>query len=646
MASSSRGAGRGFRAKWPQWSLLLFVALLIVTYALVFFTGNREATPKLGIDLQGGTRVTLVPQGEKPTQDQLDQARSILENRVNGMGVTGAQVVADGDTLVITVPGEDSQEARALGQTSQLFFRPVAQPDNPDEAALAEVAKETADEWVRVGLITPEAANEKLKELHDQWSANIDQRRTAFEQQNQGQPVPADLQRDIGAVQTVEEKAPEQPSNSVEAAERREKVRDVLLQSRQSADPTKLFAATTLMTCDDPNATDPLAGADDPTKPLVTCDPNNPGGAILLDAAPLLVGETDEVHGKRLSGDDIDTNSPINGGFDQQSGEVQVSFSFKSGNADAGARTWTKLTTDYLQRQVAIVLDSQVISAPVIQDPTPVGQATRITGDFSIDEAQTLANNLRYGALPLSFAGEDGEPGGTATTIPATMGSASLSAGMIAGLVGIALIVAYALALYRGLGLISVISMAASGAMIYGVLVLLGRWIGYSLDLAGVAGIIISIGTTADSFIVFFERIKDELRIGRTFRSAVPHAWRSAKRTILSGNFVSIIAAVVLYVLAVGDVRGFAFTLGLSTVFDILTAFLVTAPLVILATRAFPSLAKPSMNGFGSVMKLAADRGANRRQAARVVATAPAAAPTGTTADARTAAGTENEEAK
>ena len=167
------------------------------------------------------------------------------------------------------------------------------------------------------------------------------------------------------------------------------------------------------------------------------------------------------------------------------------------------------------------------------------------------------------------------------------MGAASLNAGLIAGLVGIALIVAYALALYRGLGLISVISMAASGLMIYGVLVLLGRWIGYSLDLAGIAGIIISIGTTADSFIVFFERIKDELRIGRTFRSAVPHAWRSAKRTILPATRCRS-SRPWCCILAVGDVRGFAFTLGLSTVMDIVTAFLVTAPLVLLAT-AFPA---------------------------------------------------------
>ena len=604
---------KGFRASWPRWSLLLFVAILVLTYVLVFFTGDRQATPKLGIDLQGGTRVTLVPQGEQPTQDQLDQARRILENRVNGMGVTGAQVVTDGDTLVITVPGEDSQEARALGQTSQLFFRPVSQMGMPDVEALTDTSVEMANEWVSVGLITPEQANERLAQLNESLAADLETSIDMFEQQNPDQPLPAELQMEVGEAETVTATPPEEPSNSVEAAEQREEVRDVLLSSRQSEDPTTLFAAQGLMRCEDPGAPDPLAGADDPSLPLITCDPSTPGGTLMLDPAPLLVGETDEENGKRLSGDDIDTNSAITGGYDQNTGDVQVSFSFKSGSNDAGGRTWTQLTTDYLQQQIAIVLDSQVISAPVIQDPTPVGQATRITGDFTIDEAQALANNLRYGALPLSFAGEDGEPGGTATTIPPTMGAASLNAGLIAGLVGIALIVAYALALYRGLGLISVISMAASGLMIYGVLVLLGRWIGYSLDLAGIAGIIISIGTTADSFIVFFERIKDELRIGRTFRSAVPHAWRSAKRTILSGNTVSLIAAVVLYILAVGDVRGFAFTLGLSTVMDILTAFLVTAPLVLLATRAFPGLAKPSMNGFGSVMKLAADRGARKR---------------------------------
>lgn len=605
MASNRRGSTTGVRKNWPQWLLTLFVALLVGTYALVFATGDGQAKPKLGIDLQGGTRVTLVPQGEQPTREQLDQARSILENRVNGMGVSGAEVVTDGDTLVITVPGEDSQEARQLGQTSQLFFRPVLQMQNqPDQAKLADVLKDMANEWVSVGVLTPEEAQSRVNSFYDRVAKSQQTAIDQYKQQNPDADVPAELQANLGEAPKLDATAPAKPANSIEAAELRTKVRDVLLRSRQSDDATMQVASAALLKCEDPAATDPLQGADDPAKPLVTCDADAKG-ALVLDKAPLLVGETDEVNGERLSGNAIDTNAPINGGFDQNTGQVQVSFSFKSGPNDAGGRTWTKLTTDYLQKQVAIVLDSKVISAPVIQEATGVGQATRITGSFTIDEAQALANNLRYGALPLSFAGEDGEPGGTTTTIPATLGAASLKAGLIAGAIGLALIVIYAMVLYRGLGAISVVSLAAAAAMVYGVLILLGRWIGYSLDLAGIAGLIISIGVTADSFIVFFERIKDEIRAGRTFRSAVPHAWRRARSTILSGNFVSIIAAVVLYILAVGDVRGFAFTLGLSTFFDIITAFLVTAPLVILATRKFPALSKPSMNGFGSVMELA-----------------------------------------
>lgn len=605
MSSKSRTGASTFKRNWPQWLLTLFVGLLVVTYALVFFTGGGSLKPKLGIDLQGGTRVTLVPQGETPTRDQLDQARRILENRVNGMGVSGAQVVTDGDTLVITVPGEDSQEARSLGQTSQLFFRPVVQPNQgPDETKFGEVVKKTAEDWVSVGLLTKDEATKRVDDLYKQMEQTQEQAIEAYKQQNPDGEVPAELTDSLGEAPTIEAKEPATPANSIEAAELRTKVRDVLLSTRQSEDITEQYAAASLMTCDDPNAADPLQGADDPAKPLITCSPEG-GQTIFLGPSPLLVGETDEVNGARLSGDDIDTNAPISGGYDQQSGQIQVSFSFKSGSNDAGARTWTKLTEDYLQQQVAIVLDSKVISAPVIQEATPVGSATRITGDFTIDEAQTLANNLRYGALPLSFAGEDGEQGGTTTTIPPMLGAASLQAGLLAGVIGIALIVLYAIVLYRALGAISLISMASAGAMIYGVLILLGRWIGYSLDLAGIAGIIISIGVTADSFIVFFERIKDEIRAGRTFRSAVPHAWRRARRTILSGNFVSIIAAVILYILAIGDVRGFAFTLGLSTAFDIVTAFLVTAPLVILATRKWPAMSKPSMNGFGSVMEVA-----------------------------------------
>ncbi|MDO5077560.1 protein translocase subunit SecD [Corynebacterium sp.] len=567
-----------------------FVAILVIIYALIFFTGDRTAKPNLGIDLQGGTRVTLVPQGEEPTQEQLAQARTILENRVNGMGVTGASVITDGNTLVITVPGEDTSQARALGQTSQLLFRPVAQPGMPDTAALLDTAEGMANRWVELGVVTPEQANTSLQELATTMSTTFDE---------QGKPV----QDEANKVEApkVSAKAPAEPKNSLDAADRRQKITEMLRADRQSDDPTLQIAAANLLQCG--QELDPIAGSDEPGKPLVACDAAS-DEKYILGPAPLLVGQTDEAHGKRLTGNEIDTNRPITGGLNPETGQMEINFAFKSEGEEQGGATWYELTQQYLQQQVAITLDSQVLSAPQIQSPTPPGSGTSITGQFSQQEATELANNLRYGALPLSFAGENGERGGTATTVPASLGIASLKAGLIAGMVGLALVALFAFAYYRIFGFAAVFSLFASGALVYGSLVLLGRWIGYSLDLAGVAGLIIGIGTTADSFVVFYERIKDEVREGRTFRSAVPRAWERAKQTIISGNFVSLIAAVVLYILAVGDVKGFAFTLGLTTVFDLLVTFLVTAPLVVLASRV-PWFAQPGVNGLGSVMKVA-----------------------------------------
>lgn len=589
MASSSARSRVGL-ANWPKLAMSSFVAILVIIYALIFFTGDRTAKPNLGIDLQGGTRVTLVPQGEEPTQEQLAQARTILENRVNGMGVTGASVITDGNTLVITVPGEDTSQARALGQTSQLLFRPVAQPGMPDTAALLDTAEGMANRWVELGVVTPEQANTSLQELATTMSTTFDE---------QGKPV----QDEANKVEApkVSAKAPAEPKNSLDAADRRQKITEMLRADRQSDDPTLQIAAANLLQCG--QELDPIAGSDEPGKPLVACDAAS-DEKYILGPAPLLVGQTDEAHGKRLTGNEIDTNRPITGGLNPETGQMEINFAFKSEGEEQGGATWYELTQQYLQQQVAITLDSQVLSAPQIQSPTPPGSGTSITGQFSQQEATELANNLRYGALPLSFAGENGERGGTATTVPASLGIASLKAGLIAGMVGLALVALFAFAYYRIFGFAAVFSLFASGALVYGSLVLLGRWIGYSLDLAGVAGLIIGIGTTADSFVVFYERIKDEVREGRTFRSAVPRAWERAKQTIISGNFVSLIAAVVLYILAVGDVKGFAFTLGLTTVFDLLVTFLVTAPLVVLASRV-PWFAQPGVNGLGSVMKVA-----------------------------------------
>lgn len=576
----TKAKNRNAKQAWPKRALGLFALIVVVFAALIAFTGNKSFAPKLGIDLQGGTRVTLVPQGGDPTSDQLSQAREILEGRVNGMGVSGAEVVTEGSNLVITVPGEDASEARSLGQTSQLLFRAVAEP-TPPSPEIVDVLEDTANRWVEAGIATPEQMNAKLGEVVP-----------ALEQLGVENP-PKEMK--------VKAKAPEEPANDTEQQEYREKQVDVALKDRQSEDPNQQAASAMLLQC---GGNDPLAGADDPAKPLVTCSPQGP---MILQPAPILEGDEGKAEPRRLTGEMIDTNSPITGGFDPQSAQMAITFRFKTGSETPGGTTWAKLGEQQLQKQVAITLDSQVLSAPQIRSVTPPGEQSQITGDFTEEEASDIANNLRYGALPLSFVGENGEPGGTTQTISPTMGQASLEAGLIAGLIGLVLVGIYALFYYRGLGMVAIISLIAAFALTYGAIVLLGRWIGYSLDLAGIAGLIIGIGTTADSFVIYFERIKDEIKNGGTFRSAVPLAWDRAKSTIITGNIVSLIAAVILYFLAIGDVKGFAFTLGLTTLFDILVAFMVSAPMVVLLSRR-PFFASPKLNGLGSAFRAAERR--------------------------------------
>ncbi|MDK8678715.1 protein translocase subunit SecD [Corynebacterium accolens] len=575
--------------QWPKRALALFGLIVVVIYALVFFTGNRQATPKLGIDLQGGTRVTLAPQGEDPTQDQLRQARNILEQRVNGMGVSGSEVVINGNTLVITVPGEDASQAQAVGQTSQLYFRPVAQPSAPDLEKLDKELEDMANRWVKYGVLDKDEANKKLEDVTNAVAQQ--------EAQAEGKEP-----KDVKAPK-VSAKPLDEPSNSIEQTERRDEVTEMLLKDRQSDDPTTQAAASSLLTCQ--GSADPLAGADDPSKPFVTCDYDS-GTPYVLEPAPLLNGVEDE-DGTRLTGNEIDTNSPINGGLNPQSGQMEISFSFKTGNGPNGSQTWADLTREHLNDQIAITLDSAVISAPVIQGATPYGSATSINGDFSQEEANNLANNLRYGALPLSFAGENGEPGGTVESIPPTLGKAALEAGLWAGLAGLILVILYSLYYFRALSGVSVIFLLGSGLLTYGAIVLLGRWIGYSLDLSGIAGLVIGVGATADSFVVYYERIKDELLEGRTFRSATQKAWERSRSTIVTGNAVTLIGSVIVYFLALGEVKGFAFTLGLTTIFDLVVSFLVMAPLMQIIGRR-PAAAKPSMNGLGGIYALIEER--------------------------------------
>jgi preprotein translocase subunit SecD len=330
---------------------------------------------------------------------------------------------------------------------------------------------------------------------------------------------------------------------------------------------------------------DILAGNDDPALPLVTCSTDHKVAYLL---APSII-----------SGDQIQDASS---GMNQHGIGYIVDVQFKSG----ASNTWADFTAAHIGTQTAFTLDSQVVSAPTIQEAIPGGR-TQITGGdppFTASSARQLANVLKYGSLPLSF-----EPS-EAQTVSATLGLTSLQAGLFAGAIGLALVLLYSLLYYRVLGLLTALSLIASGTMIFAILVLLGRYINYTLDLAGIAGLIIGIGTTADSFVVFFERIKDEIREGRSFRSAVPRGWVRARKTIVSGNAVTFLAAAVLYFLAIGQVKGFAFTLGLTTILDLVVVFLVTWPLVYLASKS-PRLAKPAYNGLGAVQQVARERRAS-----------------------------------
>ncbi|KUH84965.1 MULTISPECIES: protein translocase subunit SecD [unclassified Mycobacterium] len=574
----------------PARYLSLFLVLLVGAFCLVFLTGDKKPEPKLGIDLQGGTRVTLTartPDGSPPTRDALNQAQQIINDRVNGLGVSGSEVIIDGNNLVITVPGSESSDARNLGQTARLYIRPVihvipaespgqqppaeAPPGAPPGAPMlpGQPPGAPAEPGVPTQPGEPPAAPPAAPAVPPAPQPR------PYPQQPPTQPAPEPPP--TPAPSSAPPAPPQAEPQSPEDVPLQQRIADEK-QLRQSTDQQIQILALQFQAtrCDEE---DVLAGNDDPNLPLVTC--SDDGSQVYLLDKAIINGEQIE-----------DATS----GLDQQRGEYVVDLQFKG----EGAKTWADFTAANVGTQTAFVLDTKVMSAPEIREAIPGGR-TQITGQFNQQTARELANVLKYGSLPLSFESSEAE------TVSATLGLSSLRAGLIAGAVGLALVLLYSLLYYRMLGVLTALSLVASGAMVYAILVLLGRWIGYTLDLAGIAGLIIGIGMTADSFVVFFERIKDEIREGRSFRSAVPRGWARARKTIVSGNAVTLLAAVVLYILAVGQVKGFAFTLGLTTVLDVVVVFLVTWPLVYMASKS-PTMAKPSLNGLGAVQQIARER--------------------------------------
>ncbi|WP_019927115.1 protein translocase subunit SecD [Nocardia sp. BMG111209] len=603
----------------------VYAALVALIYALIFFTADKSPQAKLGIDLQGGTRVTLTartPDGGKPSQDSLKKAQQIIESRVNGLGVSGSEVRVDGDNVVITVPGADGAQAKSLATTAKLYVRPVLQSGAAQRGAAGTAPQQQTPPQQQAPVpatdapvpgaappadplapppgeqpapaaapvpAPPVAGPAPTEAVPDDSAGPAAQNRVFPAQAPEPVPAPEEpVPAPAPAASTAPVPAPATgapvtstpapaPAGDLSPQQRAQKEIADAKTLRQSTDPQIQALAMQSLDCSKP---DPLAGNDDPNLPLVACSTDGTG-VYLLDKS-------------KLDGQEIDGATA---NLNQQSSQWVVDVTFKSG----GAKTWGQLTSDYYQKQLAFTLDSQVVSAPQVQAAGQVGGNTEISGKFSQTQAKELANTLKYGSLPLSFATSEAE------TVSATLGLSSLHAGLIAGGIGLIAVLLYCLAYYRMLGFLAGFSLVASGFAVYGIIVLLGRWIHFTLDLAGIAGLIIGIGMTADSFVVFFERIKDEMREGRSFRSAVPRGWARAQRTNLSGKTVSLIASVVLYILAAGQVKGFAFTLGLTTVLDVIVLYLVTAPLMMMASRA-PFFAKPSVNGLGAVQQIARER--------------------------------------
>jgi preprotein translocase subunit SecD len=525
------------------------------------------------------------PDGSRPTRQALAQAQQIIGARVNGLGVSGSEVIVDGDNLVITVPGNNGNEARNLGQTARLYIRPVinaipaetapppdqqplpapgpagtqpgeapAQPGQPGEAPAGAPGGQPAPQPRPYPMEPPPSPTPATPGNNPPASTPATPTPSAAPPAPAEKPAPPNPRKDL-AERIAEEKKWRQSTS--------QGVQFLALQ----------YQATRC------GQDDILAGNDDPKLPLVTCSTDHKTAYLLQPSI--------------ISGDQIQNASY---GLDQHSGGYVVDLQYKSG----AANTWADFTAAHVGTQTAFTLDSQVVSAPQIREAIPGGR-TQITGNFTQGQARELANVLKYGSLPLSFESSEAE------TVSATLGLTSLRAGLIAGAIGLVLVLVYSLLYYRALGVLTALSLTASGAMVFAILVLLGRYINYTLDLAGIAGLIIGIGTTADSFVVFFERIKDEIREGRSFRSAVPRGWARARKTILSGNAVTFLAAAVLYFLAIGQVKGFAFTLGLTTILDTVVVFLVTWPLVYLASKS-ATLAKPKFNGLGAVQQVARER--------------------------------------
>lgn len=515
---------------------LLFLAIAIM-FGGIAYAGTWK--PELGLDLRGGTEISMTAEnseGGSVPRESLDEAKSIIDQRVNGSGITGGRVTTEGsDVIKVSIPGTgkvQQETAERVRQTAKLRFRLVACSPQKTCGSGTDASGSMVED-PSTGTVpgtSPRAA-------FGSDTASASETASASDKASESADPSASPSASAGA-ETEKKKSKNSVVPVDEAVDFMRKV------------PQEWATAYNSFTCPAPGAepAEDVAG-----EPLLTCDE---------DGVPYLL--TPAV----IEGTEI---SEASYGIPQQQANYVVTLDFKSEGNKAFADTTGAIAGT--GEQFAIVLDAQVISAPTAD--SRISGGAQISGDFTQESAAALANNLKYGSLPLDFP----EDGIQTRVIGPTLAGNQLTAGLWAGLIGLLLVVIFSILYYRAMSIVVIGSLLVAGALTYGMILLLSETAGVTLDLPGVAGLIVGIGITADSFIILYERMRDDMREGRSMRVAVDTAWVRARNTCLASDGVSFLAAFVLYVFATNEVKGFAFMLGLTTIIDVLVFFWFTHPM-------------------------------------------------------------------
>jgi preprotein translocase subunit SecD len=548
------------RSARPGRTVSVFFLGLAIAYGLVALVGTWK--PALGLDLQGGTQITMIAKGTVQS-GQLQQAANIINDRVNGSGVTEAQVTTQGsDEIIVQVPGASRNNlVQTVARQAQLRFRLVAQvpstaPTTPTTALPSGGATQSPGSGVTLPASpTASPTGKATSKPHSSKSSSKNRPPLVLGKNHKKKSTATASPSQSPTASPITAPATNGPTST-------SKVKYTAANKKAFSDPLTWFtspdaqsvAVYNSYTCPSAKPVDDVANL-----PLVTCGPN--GQKYLLSPAV-------------IEGTEISSASAGAPGSTQGQVNWTVNLQLKS----AGAAEQLKLSQAMVNDQnklVAVVLDGQVITATYFSAVIPNGSST-IEGNFSQADAKSLATSLKYGALPITFD----KSKTTNEVIGPSLAGDQLSAGITAGIAGLLLVMLYCLVYYRGLGLVVIASLIVAAATTYALVLLLAKSAGFTLTLPGIAGLIVAVGITADSFVVFFERIRDEMRSGKSMRVAVEAGWVRARGTCVAADSVSILAAVVLYIFAAGVVKGFAFALGLSTLIDLLVFFWFTHPMV------------------------------------------------------------------